>query len=113
MIVTPTATASAGAGFGFWNLVWITACKLDTVMHFCGYKDSNLRDPVFNWIRSNKGVTLILTEIMNLLMHWKALSSPNLMTFVLGGTVANVGWVFGIIPAFQRFFGNKPREVIG
>lgn len=113
MIVTPTATSGAAAGGGFWSLVWLSACKIDTVAHFCGYKDSHIRDGLFDWVRDNKGITLIITEVINLCMHFKALTSPNLMAFVLGGTIANCAWIFGIIPVFQRFFGNKPRRVIG
>ena len=112
MVVTPTATSGFLSGAGLWSLAWSVVFKIETICEFMGMKGMISRDAIFDWVSHNKGVTLIGTEVVNLAMHYKALSSPNLMSFVLGGTMANIGWICGIIPAFQTLFGGK-REVIG
>lgn len=112
MVVTPTATSGFLSGFGLWSLFWSIVSKIDTILRACGMGETHYRDDVFDWVSHNKALTLIGTEVANLLMHIKALSSPNLMAFVLGGTTANIGWIFGIIPGFKAVFGGK-REVIG
>lgn len=112
MVVTPTATSGFLSGAGLWSLFWSMVCKVDSILSLCGMRDTRYRDDVFEWVKANKAVTIIGTEVANLMMHLKALSSPNLMAFVLGGTMANIAWIFGIIPGFQAVFGGK-RDVIG
>lgn len=111
MVITPTATSGFLSGAGLWSLFWSVVCKVDTILGACGMSDSHYRDDIFDWVSQNKALTLIGTEVANLMMHIKALSSPNLMMFVLGGTVANSAWIFGLIPGFKAVFGK--REVIG
>lgn len=112
MVVTPTATSGALSGFGLWSLFWSLILKLDTILKMIGCGGMTSRDAIFNWVKKNKSITLIGTEVANMAMHAKALSSPNLMAFVLGGTAANIMWIFGIIPTIQAVFGGK-RKVIG
>jgi hypothetical protein len=107
MTVTPTATSGFLSGAGLWSLFWTMLFKIELIAKYLGCKGLVSRDAIFNWVRYNKALTLIMTEVANLMMHLKALSSPNLMTFVLGGTVANMAWIFGIIPTFQSLFGHR------
>jgi hypothetical protein len=107
MALTPTTVSGAASGAGFWSLLWLTCFKLDTIAGFCGSKKTGRRDIIFNWVKANKALSLVCTEVVNFLLHWKALTSPALMPFVLGGTLANICWIGGIIPAFQKLFGKK------
>lgn len=86
--------------------------KIELIAKYLGCGGMVSREGIFEWVKYNKALTLIMTEVVNLVMHIHALSSPNLMSFVLGGTVANMAWIFGIVPTFQAVFGGK-REVIG
>ena len=112
MVLTPTATSGFLSGAGLWSLLWTMAFKIELIAKYVGCGGMVSRDAIFNWVKQNKALTLIMTEVTNLVMHVHALSSPNLMSFVLGGTVANMAWIFGIVPGFQAVFGGK-REVIG
>lgn len=107
MIFTPTATSGAVSGAGLWSLAWSAVLKMDTIAGRLGLGKMVSRRATLGWVRKNKSLTLIGTEVVNIALHFKALSSPNLMSFVLGGTIANVGWIFGIIPLFERFFGRE------
>jgi len=112
MIFTPTSTSGAAAGAGFWSLTWLMVFKSDSVAHFCGYENSHIRDNVFSWVTKNKAISFLSTEVINLAIHWKALSSPNLMAFVLGGSLANFGWIFGVIPGFQAIKGLTRKAIV-
>ena len=114
MLVTPTAVSSVASGAGIWTLFWSGVLHLDPIAKLFRVNKWVSRDNVLGWVnRSNQHrvVTLLGTEAANIGMH--GLSSANTASYVLGGTLANCVWIWGIIPVFQAVAGRKKRRVIG
>lgn len=93
MTLTPTAQSSAIAGFALWLVGWLTLFKLDK-LPFVG-KFVN-KDRVIAWIKANKVLTLMCTEVFNFGVH--GISNPASVTFALGGTVMNALMIFILLP---------------
>ncbi len=93
---TPTAASAAVAGFGFYALVWSIALKLDTIASLFGFRDRKLAPRVREWINSNKGLTLCITEVINFSIH--GITNPAAVTFAIGGTLFNVQFVCVLNP---------------
>ncbi len=72
---------------------WATLFKLDH-LPFVG-KFVN-KDRIIAWIKANKVLTLLCTEIFNFGVH--GISNPASVTFALGGTAFNVLMIFIFLP---------------
>jgi hypothetical protein len=107
MTFTPSATSSFSAGAVFWGLVWSTLGKLNELVHFVGFKNSNPRQTVLRWINTHKVVTITLTETVNYSVH--GISSPLGVTFALGGTLFNAFMVMFIVPIWCRLSSLERR----
>jgi len=95
-VVTPTATSQFLAGIGLWSVGWSAAYKLQTIAKLCRCDRWVNQEKVFAWIRGNKVITLISTEIANLIMHPP--DNPSSTTFMLGGTFVNLIMIFLVVP---------------
>jgi hypothetical protein len=98
MLLTPTAVGLLLAGAVFWILFWAAFHKLGEI--------SILREwlsikQCLAWIRQNQGLTLLMTETINVLLHG---ISPAGVLFTLGGTAINLAFIFGYLPS---------RDVLG
>jgi hypothetical protein len=68
------------------------------------------RDGLFGWVRANKVLSLIITEVINLGMH--GANNSNVTTFVLGSTLMNTAVIFGVLPIAGHFFGLGKRKLV-
>ena len=81
---TPTASRTAIAGASLWALVWTMVGHIDTVIAPFGFRNKFLSRRIRRWVNRNKGLTICITEIVNL-SH--AGLNPLGTTFAIGGTV--------------------------
>ena len=109
MIITPTATSGAAAGFGFWMLIWLIILKIDKIPLFNSFLQTKR---IILWVQTHKAQAMIGTEVTNLAMHAGAIQSPNLMTFVLGGTLFNGIMIYALITPISWWLNRDHEEVI-
>lgn len=95
MLLTPTVVGLLLAGAAFWTLIWAAIHKLDEIPYV---KDITSKQEVLDWIEDHKGLTLVITEGANFLLH--GLSAHGVI-FTLGGTIVNFLMVFGYISGRQ------------
>ena len=103
MLLTPTFVGLLLAGAAFWTLIWAAIHKLDEIPYL---KEFTSTQEVLGWIQDHKGLTLVITEGINLLLHGL---SPHGMMFTLGGTIINCLMVFAYVSGRQilAFFSQK------
>lgn len=95
MLLTPTFVGLLLAGAAFWALIWAAIHKLDDIPYL---KEVTSRQEVLDWIEDHKGLTLVITEGVNFLLHGL---SPHGVMFTLGGTIINSLMVFGYVSGRQ------------
>jgi hypothetical protein len=95
MLLTPTFVGLLLAGAAFWALVWAAIHKLDEIPYL---KEFTSTQEVLDWIERHKGLTLVITEGVNFLLHGL---SPHGVMFTLGGTIINFLMVFGYVSGRQ------------
>src|SRR5580658_6740039 len=95
MLLTPTFVGLLLAGAAFWALIWAAIHKLNEIPYL---KDVTSTQEVLDWIEDHKGLTLVITEGVNFLLHGL---SPHGVMFTLGGTVINLLMVFGYVSGRQ------------
>ena len=95
MLLTPTFVGLLLAGAAFWMLIWAAIHKLDEIAYL---KEVTSRKEVLDWIQGHKGLTLVITEGVNFLLHGL---SPHGVMFTLGGTIINFLMVFGYVSGRQ------------
>jgi hypothetical protein len=95
MLLTPTSVGSLLAGAAFWTLIWAAIHKLDEIPYIKEYASTQ---EVLDWIEVNKGLTLVITEGINFVLHGLG---PHGVMFTLGGTVINFLMVFGYVSGRQ------------
>ena len=95
MLLTPTFVGLLLAGAAFWALIWAAIHKLDEIPYL---KEVTSRQEVLDWIESHKGLTLVITEGVNFLLH--GLSAHGVF-FTLGGTIVDFLMVFGYVSGRQ------------
>ena len=66
MLLTPTFVGLLLAGAAFWALVWAAIHKLDEIPYL---KEFTSTQEVLDWIERHKGLTLVITEGVNFLLH--------------------------------------------
>ncbi|HEY4708779.1 MAG TPA: hypothetical protein VIH46_01280 [Candidatus Acidoferrales bacterium] len=76
-----TAVRGFVAGAAFWALIWAAIHKLDEIPYL---KEFTSTQEVLDWIEDHKGLTLVITEGVNGLLHGL---SPQGVMFTLGGTI--------------------------
>jgi hypothetical protein len=95
MLLTPTFVGLLLAGAAFWTLIWAAIHKLDEIPYL---KEITSTQEVLDWIEDHKGLTLVITEGVNFLLHGL---SPHGVMFTLGGTIINFLIVFGYVSGRQ------------
>ncbi len=95
MLLTPTFAGLLLAGAAFWTLIWAAIHKLDEIPYVREYTSTQ---EVLDWIEDHKGLTFVITEGVNLLLHGL---SPYGVMFTLGGTIINFLMVFGYVSGRQ------------
>ena len=95
MLLTPTFVGLLLAGAAFWTLIWAAIHKLDAIPYVREYTSTQ---EVLDWIQANKGLTLVITEGINFLLHGL---SPHGVVVTLGGTIINFLMVFGYVSGRQ------------
>jgi hypothetical protein len=95
MLLTPTVVGLLLAGAAFWALIWAAIHKLDDLPYL---KECTSTQQTLSWIEENKGLTLVITEGINFLLHGLG---PHGVMFTVGGTIINCLMVFGYISARQ------------
>jgi len=95
MLLTPTFVGLLLAGAAFWTLIWAAVHKLDEIAYL---KEVTSRKEVLDWIQDHKGLTLVITEGINFLLHGL---SPHGVMFTLGGTIINFLMVFVYVSGRQ------------
>ena len=66
MLLTPTFVGLLLAGAAFWTLIWAAIHKLDEIPYL---KEFTSTQEVLDWIENHKGLTLVITEGVNFLLH--------------------------------------------
>lgn len=79
MLLTPTFVGLLLAGVAFWTLIWAAIHKLDEIPYL---REFTSRQEVLDWIEDHKGLTLVIAEGVNILLHGL---SPHGVMFILGG----------------------------
>jgi hypothetical protein len=92
MLLTPTSVGLLLAGAIFWCLLWAALHKLGELSIFREWLETK---KCLAWIRQHQGLTLLMTETINVLLHGL---SPAGIFFTFGGTVINVLFIFGYLP---------------
>jgi hypothetical protein len=95
MLLTPTVVGLLLAGAAFWTLIWAAIHKLDDFPYL---KECTSTQQVLSWVEENKGLTLVITEGINFLLHGLG---PHGVMFTFGGTVINFLMVFGYVSGRQ------------
>jgi hypothetical protein len=95
MLLTPTFVGLLLAGAALWALVWAAIHKLDEIPYL---REFTSRQEVLDWIECHKGLTLVITEGVNFLLHGL---TPHGVMFTLGGTIINFLMVFGYVSGRQ------------
>jgi len=95
VLLTPTFVGLLLAGAAFWTLIWAAIHKLDEIPYL---KEFTSTQEVLGWIQDHKGLTLVITEGVNFLLHGL---SPHGVIFTLGGTIINFLMVFAYVSGRQ------------
>jgi hypothetical protein len=93
MLLTPTFIGSLIAGVACWLLFWFGVSHIDSIPYLNQYLSRKI---IMDWIRKNPELSLILTEVVNILLHGVGTASAMLFTF--GGTLVNTAMIFGVVP---------------
>src|ERR1700733_3556708 len=94
MLLTPSMIGALLAGICLWSLFWLSLHKIEEIP---GVKDALTTNQCLEWIAERPGLTLLLTEATNYLVH--GISSPVGVGFAMGGTIVNMLVVYGYIPS--------------
>ena len=93
MLLTPTIIGALLAGVCLWILFWAALHKIEEVPYVRDFVSTN---QCLDWIDQRPGLTLLLTEAANYLVH--GISSPVGVGFAVGGTIVNILFVYGYVP---------------
>jgi hypothetical protein len=63
---------------------------------------------ILEWIRKNPQLALILTELVNVMLHGVGTAAAVMFTF--GGTIINVLMIFGVAPV-QGYVAKTLRQL--
>jgi hypothetical protein len=91
MLFTPTFIGSLVAGVACWILFWFGISHVDSIPCLNQYLSRRM---IFNWIRKNPQLALILTEIVNITLH--GVGTAAAVLFTAGGTLVNITMIFGL-----------------
>jgi hypothetical protein len=94
MLLTPTMIGAVLAGICLWSLFWAALHKIEEIPYV---RDTLSTNQCLDWIEQRPGLTLLLTEVTNYLVH--GISSPAGVAFAMGGTIVNMLFVYGYIPS--------------
>ena len=94
MLLTPSMIGALLAGICLWLLFWAALHKIEEIPYV---RDCLSTNQCLDWIQQRPGLTLLLTEATNYLVH--GISSPIGVGFAMGGTVINILFIYGYIPS--------------
>jgi len=94
MLLTPSMIGALLAGICLWLLFWGALHKVEEIPYVRDFISTKL---CLDWIQQRPGLTLLLTEATNYLVH--GISSPIGVGFAMGGTVINILFIYGYIPS--------------
>ena len=94
MLLTPSMIGALLAGICLWLLFWASLHKIEEIPYVRDFISTN---QCLDWIQQRPGLTLLLTEATNYLVH--GISSPIGVGFAMGGTLVNLLIVYGYIPS--------------
>ncbi len=94
MLLTPSMIGALLAGICLWLLFWAALHKIEEIPYVRDFISTN---QCLDWIQQRPGLTLLLTEATNYLVH--GISSPIGVGFAMGGTFVNLLFVYGYIPS--------------
>ena len=94
MLLTPTMIGALLAGICLWLLFWAALHKVEEIPYIRDFISTN---QCLDWIQQRPGLTLLLTEATNYLVH--GISSPIGVGFAMGGTMVNLLFVYGYVPS--------------
>lgn len=102
MTLTPSSTSSAISGAAFSTIMWSILSHLDSIPVFGKLLP---KEAVFEWVNSNRTLSLILTETTNFAVH--GVTNPNSVMMALGASIVNSLAIFGWIPMRQKRLRRK------
>ena len=94
MLLTPSMIGALLAGICLWLLFWAALHKIEEIPYV---RDLISTNQCLDWIQQRPGLTLLLTEATNYLVH--GISSPIGVGFAMGGTLVNLLIVYAYIPS--------------
>lgn len=104
MNLTPTDKGAAFAGVALASIGWFSLFKLDHVAKVLRVSRFISTKRMFTWItasKSNKMLTLLITEILNFGVH--GVTNPASVLFATGSTIVNVFMIFVGLPLKNKF----------
>jgi hypothetical protein len=104
-VFTPTSKSEMIAGAGFWATCWAFLFHIDDILALVHLERFTSSAQIRGWIATHKTVTLIITEICNMLMH--DISSPSGVSVLIGGTMFNMFMIYLYMPLHGLIFGRK------
>jgi len=96
-LFTPTASGSFIAGIGLNSLLWGILFKLNALLRVLRLQWLFDKERFFGWITRHKGLSLLVSETMNLAWHGFGQSAEGVL-FAIGGTFVNVTMIFVVLP---------------
>ena len=108
---TPSATSSVVAGMGLWVLAWSFVAKLDSVAKLLRVDRFIDKNKFLDWIADHKGVSLIVTEVINIGSHGMGTDMLG-VTFSLGGTLVNAFVICLVLPLRKMGRSLAARTVL-
>lgn len=90
-----------------WSMIWMALNHVDEVPFIREYVSC---DQIRQWIKEHPQLALIITEIVNILLH--GIGSSAAIAFNLGGTLVNAAVIFGLIPS-QNIFAYSLDKLKG
>src|SRR6266403_287777 len=94
MLLTPSMIGALLAGICLWLLFWGALHKVEEIPYVRDFLSTN---QCLDWIQQRPGLTILLTETANYLVH--GISSPIGVGFAMGGTLVNMLFVYVYIPS--------------
>jgi hypothetical protein len=104
-VFTPTSKSEMIAGAGFWAVVWSLIFHIDELAKLCRVDQWVNSEEILTWINSHKALSLIISELVNMLTHKVETASG--VSVMIGGTMFNTIMIFVFLPIRTLLFRRR------
>lgn len=110
MQLTPTDKGAGLAGIALATIGWASLFKLNSVAKLLRLDRWVDQEKVFDWIAHNRGLSILITEIVNFSVH--GIESASSVLFACGSTVVNILVIFVLLPLRAKARNEKVRILV-